>query len=193
VRTALKERARRVVQPVARGLVRLGVSPNGLTLFAFLASVGAGVLFGLGAFAWGALVLLVAGLGDMLDGAVAREGGTTTTFGAFFDSTMDRYAELAVFGGYLAYFVREGSLLYALLSFLAAGGSFGVSYARARAEGLGVDCRVGLMERPERMVLLLVASAVGPAGVRVALWILTALVYWTGWQRIRHVLGATRP
>ena len=188
----IKERARAGVRPLARGLLRAGVTPNGLTGFGLAISAGAGVLFAMGWFRWGALALLVGGLADMLDGAVARAGGKSSVFGAFFDSSMDRLAELAVFTGYMAYFFREGSLLYAVLCFLAAGGSFAVSYTRARAEGLGLACEVGWMERPERLVTLIVASAVGPVGVRAALWVLTALVTWTTWQRIRHVYRETR-
>jgi CDP-diacylglycerol--glycerol-3-phosphate 3-phosphatidyltransferase len=129
----------------------------------------------------------------MLDGAVAREAGLTSRFGAFLDSTVDRYAEMFVFAGLLVYFVQvEGSTLYALLTFLAAGGSYMVSYTRARAEGLGLRCEVGLMERPERLILMLVAILIGLLAVKIALWVLTGLVTWTSWQRIRHVRGETR-
>ena len=97
------------------------------------------------------------------------------------------------FGGMVVYFVRtDGSSLYPLLAFLAAGGSYMVSYTRARAEGLGVSCAVGWMERPERLVLLLVSTAVGPVAVRVALWALTALTFFTAAQRMLHVHRETR-
>jgi CDP-diacylglycerol--glycerol-3-phosphate 3-phosphatidyltransferase len=106
---------------------------------------------------------------------------------------VDRLAELFVFAGMVVYFGRsDGSSLYPLLAVLAAGGSFLVSYTRARAEGLGVSCSVGWMERPERLVVLLVAIAFGSGAVRVALWALTVLTFFTAAQRMNHVYRETR-
>jgi CDP-diacylglycerol--glycerol-3-phosphate 3-phosphatidyltransferase len=188
VKSALKEGARRVVEPLARGLGALGATPNGITVAGLLFSAVAGVLAARGVFAGAALLLLVGSVCDMLDGALARITGRSARFGAFLDSTVDRVAELALFAGLLVYFTDPGrSPLYALLTFLAAGGSFLVSYTRARSEGLGIECRVGLMERPERLVLLVLALLVGPPGLRIALWALNVLVWWTALQRIRHV------
>jgi CDP-diacylglycerol--glycerol-3-phosphate 3-phosphatidyltransferase len=193
VKTRIKDRVRGAVVPVASALAGLGVTPNHLTLFGLVASAAGGALLAWGRFRTAALALLLGGLADMLDGAVAREAGCSTRFGAFLDSTVDRYAEMLVFAGLLVYFIRvEDSTIYALLTFLAAGGSYMVSYTRARAEGLGLRCDVGLMERPERLILILVAILIGPLAVKFALWVLTGLVTWTSWQRIRHVLGETR-
>jgi CDP-diacylglycerol--glycerol-3-phosphate 3-phosphatidyltransferase len=187
VKSTIKAHARSLLAAPARGLGWMGVTPNHLTLLGLLVSGGAGVLLAYGFFRTGAVVLLVGSLCDMLDGAVARETGRSSPFGAFLDSTVDRVAEMLVFAGLLVHFAREDSILYALLAFLAAGGSFLVSYTRARAEGLGISCEVGWMERPERLVLLILACLLGAGAVQVALWVLTVLVGWTSWQRIRHV------
>jgi CDP-diacylglycerol--glycerol-3-phosphate 3-phosphatidyltransferase len=129
----------------------------------------------------------------MLDGAVARVSGLASRYGAFLDSTIDRAAEMLLFGGLLVYFTRQdGSSLYPLLTFCAAGSSFLVSYTRARAEGLGIPCSVGWMERPERLVLLMIAVVFGAEPVRVALWILFVLTLWTAGQRMLHVRRETR-
>jgi len=194
VKSAIKARARILLGPPARGLGWLGITPNHLTLFGMFLSGVAGVLLAGGRFRTGAIVLILGSLCDMLDGAVARETGRSSAFGAFLDSTVDRVSEMFVFAGLLVYFTREGATLYTLLAFLAAAGSFLVSYTRARAEGLGIPCQVGWMERPERMVMLILACLLGPGVVRIALWVLTALVAWTSWQRIHHVRqGAPSP
>jgi len=191
MKSALKAWVRSVLGPAARGLGWLGITPNHLTLFGMFLSGAAGLLLGGGYFRTGALVLILGSLCDMLDGAVARETGRSSTFGAFLDSTVDRVSEMFVFAGFLVYFSREGATLYALLAFLAAAGSFLVSYTRARAEGLGIPCQVGWMERPERLVLLILACLIGPGMVKVVLWLLTVLVAWTSWQRIHHVRQET--
>jgi CDP-diacylglycerol--glycerol-3-phosphate 3-phosphatidyltransferase len=194
VKSAVKDRGRGILAPVARLLANLGVTPNALTVAGLAASGVAGFLVARGDFRASAIALLAGGLCDVLAGAGARATGRSSTFGAFLDSSVDRVAEMLFFAGILVFFIREEpSTLYALLAFLAAGGSYMVSYVRARSEGLGVPCTVGWMERPERMVLMIVATAVGSWGVRVALWILTVLVFWTSIQRMQHVYRETRP
>ncbi len=193
MKTAVKEQGRRAVAPVARVLANVGISPNHITVAGLLAMVAAGVFLAFGRFRLAGLAVLVGGLCDMLDGAVARDSGQSSRFGAFLDSTADRYAELFFFAGLLVWFIDgERSTLYALLTFLATGGSFMVSYTRARSEGLGIECKVGLMERPERMVLLIAAAFAGPWAMKIALWVLTPLVFWTSFQRIQHVQGQAR-
>jgi len=184
----IKDQGRQRLAPLARALASIGVSPDVLTWIGFLLSSLAGVLVGGGQFRVAALALLVGGLCDVLDGAVARAAGKSTQFGAFLDSTVDRWAEMFFFAGILYYFVeQEPSTLYSLLAFLAAGGSFMVSYTRARAEGLGLECTVGWMERPERIAVLILASLIGVVGIKIALWLLTILVFWTSGQRMLHV------
>jgi CDP-diacylglycerol--glycerol-3-phosphate 3-phosphatidyltransferase len=193
VKSAVKAQARAVLVPWARFLANVGISPDHLTWTGLVISGGAGVLAGMGWFRWAALALLAGAFCDMLDGSVARASGSATRFGAFLDSTVDRVSEAFYFAGILLYFSRvHPSPLYAVLSLAALAASFLVSYTRARAEGLGVECNVGWMERPERLVLLMIASAVGPAGIRIALWLLTVLAGWTSVQRMAHVRRATR-
>lgn len=187
----------RILAPIARLLVILGVKPNYLTAFGFFVSVGAGYLFWKGHFFWAALVLLASGICDALDGALARGSNRVTTFGKFLNSTLDRYSEIAVFLGiFLFYHERTGWADHPwgeLLALLGMAASLMVSYSRARAEGLGEECKVGLMERPERITLL-VAGAV--FGATVFFWVLLALVVlatFTALQRLFYIRKKTRP
>lgn len=192
MKTLAKTQGRRMAAPLARALANLGVSANHLTLAGLVTSALAGLLLADGRFRPAAITLLVGSLCDVLDGSVARATGKASPFGAFLDSTADRVAELFFFAGAMVWFAHtDAGVLYPLLCFAAASGSFLVSYTRARAEGLGIGCSVGLMERPERMILLLVATLIGGMGLRVALWILTPLVWWTSLQRVRHVYRET--
>jgi CDP-diacylglycerol--glycerol-3-phosphate 3-phosphatidyltransferase len=148
----------RIIDPTIRWMVRRGVHPNLVTTLGFLSVVGAGVLYHLDHVRWAGLLVLVGGIWDIFDGQVARVSGMASKFGSFYDSTLDRISEIVVFLGLLSLYNSYGRALgdvwmvYAL--FLAMGGSLMVSYTRARAEGLGLDCKVGLMQRPERVVLL---------------------------------------
>jgi len=185
-----------LLSPIARLLVILGVKPNYLTAFGFFVSVGAGYLFWRGHFFWAALVLLASGLCDALDGALARGSNRVTTFGKFLDSTLDRYSEIAVFLGiFLFYHNRTGQTEHPwgeLLALLGLAASLMVSYSRARAEGLGEECKVGLMERPERITLLVIGAA---CGKRVFFWVLLALFFlstFTALQRLFYIRSKTR-
>ncbi len=186
---ALKDLARRSTLPVAAALVRLGVTPNMLTIVGFLLNVGVGVVIATGHLFAGGLFLLVAGLFDMLDGAVARLGQRVTVFGGFLDSTLDRYSEAAVFLGLLALYARQGRTTEVLLVYAVIVGSLMVSYTRARAEGLGLRCDVGWLQRPERIALLglgLLFNAVVPV-----LWVLAIFTNLTTMQRVAHVYRLT--
>jgi phosphatidylglycerophosphate synthase len=164
IRTALQTGIYAVINPFVRLLVRLGFTPNAVTLTGFILNVGVAVLFIVGGeegnrgdlryVGWGGALILFAGLFDMLDGQVARLGNMKSEYGAFFDSVLDRYSELFTFLGICYYLVAHHYLLGSLGAFIALIGSMMVSYTRARAEGLGVDCKGGLMQRPERVVLL---------------------------------------
>lgn len=189
----------RLVGPIARALIRAGVHPNTITTIGTSLVVGSGVAFGFGAIRLGGVLLLVSGVFDILDGQIARQGGKMTTFGAFYDSTLDRVGEGAVFSGLIFYFLTGplpselkvralGASLVALVSSLI------VSYARARAEGLGVECKVGIAARAERILLLGLPALVfgaGPGRPGVLLfWIVTALAIVsaiTVVQRVVHV------
>jgi CDP-diacylglycerol--glycerol-3-phosphate 3-phosphatidyltransferase len=149
----------RLVAPIARAFVRAGIRPNVITTIGTLIVVGSGVAFGVGAIRLGGLLLLLSGIFDILDGLVARQAGMGTTFGAFYDSTLDRLGEAAVFAGLAIYFERGGvpvARQTAALAIALAALSMStlVSYARARAEGLGLECKVGIAPRAERIFFL---------------------------------------
>ena len=161
----------RVVDPVAGALLRVGVSPDAVTVAGTLGVVaGSLVLFPQGSLFAGTLVVAVSVLTDMLDGAMARRLDRRSVFGAWLDSTCDRLADAAVFGGLVMWFVGGGddALLAGLALFCLVTGSL-VSYAKARAEGLGLRCDVGLAERAERLILVLVATGFAGLGVDWAL------------------------
>lgn len=173
------------IQPVNLALHRLRVSADHLTLAGIVFGALAALAFGEGRLPLGGLFLALAGAADMLDGSLARAAGSATPFGSFIDSVADRATDAIILGG-LAWHYREKPEL--LVALAAIGGSFLVSYAKARAEGLGVSCDVGLMERPERMILLIAGALTGL--MRPALWALAALSLVTAGQRVWHVRQA---
>ena len=153
----------KVINPFINVLVKLGVTPNAITTIGFAINIGAAVIFVLGAdqprgdlsyVGWGGFVILFAGLFDMIDGRLARVGKMESSFGALFDSVLDRYSELVMFLGICYYLVAQNYFLSSLFAFVAMIGSLMVSYVRARAEGLGIECKGGLMQRPERILLV---------------------------------------
>jgi CDP-diacylglycerol--glycerol-3-phosphate 3-phosphatidyltransferase len=194
-KTAVQARIRRILDPVAGLLLRLGFSPDSLTLLGLVLSILAGIQAGRGRMLGAGLLLVFGGLCDILDGSMARRGGVGTRRGAFLDSTLDRLAEIAVFLGLLVHY--DGRLFLQVMTLLALSGSLMTSYARARAEGLGIDCKVGLLERPERLILIIVGLLAAPlriAGYGLLELVVIALVpltYATTLQRIAHVVGRT--
>ncbi|RLK22326.1 CDP-diacylglycerol--glycerol-3-phosphate 3-phosphatidyltransferase [Micromonospora sp. M71_S20] len=182
----------RVVEPVARRLLRAGVTPNAVTVAGTLGVLVGALGFGArGHLVAGALIVTFFALTDLLDGTMARMSGGATKFGAFLDSSMDRVADSAVFGA-VAYWLatqHQYSGVAAALLCLAAGGL--VSYVKARAEGLGMTCNVGIAERTERLLIvgvggLLTGFNVKPA-LEIALWLLAAVSIFTVGQRMAHV------
>ncbi len=169
------------VRPISLGLHRRGITAAHLTAFGLLSSVVAALAYSKGRFVLGGILLLLAGAGDALDGSVARSSGEATPFGAFIDSVTDRYSELLVFGGLALFYAGTPVLVLVLLSLA---GSMMVSYTRAKAECVIGQCEVGFMERPERVLLLIVASLFG--FMVPALWILAALTNLTALHRIVH-------
>ena len=186
----LKARARQGVEPIGRALARTGLSPNVVTVAGCVLSFGVGAVLATGYPQLGGVLVLVAGAFDTLDGALARAAGRSTTFGAFLDSTLDRYSEAAIFLGILVDGARRGDLQVVLLAYAAVVGSLMVSYARARAEGLGLRGDVGWLQRPERVVLLGFGLILGLAVP--ALWILAVFTNLTALQRVLHVRRLTR-
>lgn len=142
--------------PVARTLVAIGITPDMLTVIGFAGNVGVAVLIAQGKLTLGGVILLLSGFFDSLDGAAARLLNRKDRSGALLDSVVDRYSESVVFLGILVYFFDGGHLIGLTSTFLAIIGSLLVSYIRARAEGLNVECRVGLMQRGERIFLLVI-------------------------------------
>jgi CDP-diacylglycerol--glycerol-3-phosphate 3-phosphatidyltransferase len=196
---AIKAGYLRVIAPVADLLVRWRVSPNLITTVGTLCSVAAGIIFATGHIRTAGLFLGITALFDVLDGTVARRTGRSSTFGAFYDSTLDRVADGALLAG-LAYFYAAHPLHQnrLMLGVTLAGlvGTFLISYTRARAESLGIDAKVGFMQRPERIALL--AAPQGIFGLALDGWVLAGIVVllsvsaWiTAVQRILFVHSVT--
>jgi CDP-diacylglycerol---glycerol-3-phosphate 3-phosphatidyltransferase len=179
------------VQPLAVALARAGIQANWLTYLGFVLNVGVAVVVAEGWLGIGGALFLIVNALDFLDGAVARAAGTAGAFGAFLDSVLDRYSEAVVFVGLIVWYSRADDTFAVIVTALALSGSFMVSYCRARAEGLGLDCEVGLLQRPERIVVLGIGLMLTEythdlvlVGVLVALALLTNV---TAYQRMRHV------
>ena len=189
------------LDPVADWLIRAGLKPNGMTAAAFLILAASGVAFGLSALQLGAVLLLLSGVADLLDGKIARRGAMMTRFGAFFDSVMDRIGEATVYTGLGVYFMTTHGQRWPVLGLLACfailSSAFLVSYTRARAEGLGLDCRVGVAQRAERVVGIGIPTLIWGAGPRggLLLGIMAVLATLSGItvaQRIWYVYSITR-
>lgn len=164
MRTSLQLGIYKVIDPFVKLLIKLGLTPNAVTSIGFVLNVGVAVIFIVGAeegnrgdltyVGWAGGLILFAGLFDMLDGQVARLGNMKSIFGALYDSVLDRYSELIMFLGICYYLVAHHYFLSSIFAFIALIGSMMVSYVRARAEGLGIECKGGLMQRPERVVTI---------------------------------------
>ena len=189
----LSERLRAWTQGFRSALGRIigrwGVSPNTLTLFGYLLHLPVMYALAFGHFALGGILLAVASAFDALDGSVAREMGRVTAFGAFFDSVADRFSEATVLLGLLLLYVGQGGRIEPVLIYISLVGSMMVSYTRARAEALGVQCKEGLFTRFERVILLVIGLVVGR--VRLVLWALAILTVFTALQRVYHVWRKT--
>jgi CDP-diacylglycerol--glycerol-3-phosphate 3-phosphatidyltransferase len=164
LRTNLQLGIYKIIDPFVKVLIKVGLTPNAVTSIGFVLNIGVAAIFILGAeksnrgdltyVGWAGGLILFAGLFDMLDGQVARLGNMKSTFGALYDSVLDRYSELIMFLGICYYLVAHHYFLSSLFAFIAMIGSMMVSYVRARAEGLGIECKGGLMQRPERVVTI---------------------------------------
>lgn len=197
----IQQRAVHLVALLIRPLARLGVTPNTLTVIGLLLSILTAVVIAQGYLVAGGLLVLFAGIFDMFDGAMARARNTATTFGAFFDSTLDRYSESIILFGMLVYalqrpdlhdifwpFAHEQLWMIAVI-YIAVVGSLMVSYTKARAEGLGLECKTGLLARPERVVLLAIGLLSGTS-----IWTLALLAIFsqvTAIERVVHVWRIT--
>lgn len=185
-----KDRIESWTDPFARLLLRLHFRPNHLTVLGLGASILAALAFARGQERLAGLFLILSGLFDFFDGSLARLSGQVTPFGAFLDSVVDRYSDLVVLLGLLLLFVRAGKGTETLLTMAVLVGTVMVSYTKARAQSIGVACEVGLMERPERQICLIVGSLLNLLSP--VLWILAALVNLTAIQRIFYTRRSTR-
>jgi CDP-diacylglycerol--glycerol-3-phosphate 3-phosphatidyltransferase len=175
---------------IVSALAATGINPNFLTFFGLLINFGAAAMFAIGRFQAGAIIIFIAGFFDMLDGQVARRQNRVTAFGAFYDSTLDRYADMALYMGLLVYYSVSGRTPYVALAAVATAGSVMVSYARARAESLIPLCKVGFMERPERLVLLIIGGLFNRMGP--VLWVIACISSITVIHRIVYTWQETR-
>ncbi|HXI63709.1 MAG TPA: CDP-alcohol phosphatidyltransferase family protein [Gemmatimonadales bacterium] len=189
----------RLLDPLALALIRLHVRPNLITTVGTLVVIASATAFAVGWVRWGGFLLLFSGLFDMVDGRVARQGDMTTTFGAFFDSTLDRVGEAALFSGIAVFFLRggvpAGRVTWAVAACLIAlSASLLVSYTRARAEGLGLTAKVGIAQRAERVLLLGVPSMFLGAGNQGTLlfWIVVVLALATSVTVIQRIVFVAR-
>jgi CDP-diacylglycerol---glycerol-3-phosphate 3-phosphatidyltransferase len=192
----------RIIDAMVRSLASAGISPNILTTIGVTINVACGVLFGFGEFFWAGVVLIVANLFDMLDGNVARRTGTVTRFGSFLDSSLDRLSDQVSFLGIIMFYAREvpqHSLLNVFLAGVGMIASVMVSYTTARSEGLGVKANVGFLQRPERMVLLIIgalstwdwnSSNFFANRMPQVLWVLAIGSLWTMIQRMLFIWKA---
>lgn len=194
-----------VINPLIQAMVKVGITPNMVTAIGFLGNLGATALFVMAALVagrgdtaeamemigWGGATILFAGLFDMMDGRLARVSGKSSVFGALWDSTLDRYSEMVSLFGVSIVFLSFGWFWTGVVTYAAVLGSVMVSYVRARAEGLGIECKVGLLQRPERVVITALAAIV--SGVTANLWwmaggmlIIAVLANLTACWRILH-------
>ena len=189
----------RLIDPVANWLVKRGVHPNTITIVGTLCTVVGGVIYGTGHIRTGGFFLGITALFDVLDGTVARRSNKSSMFGAFLDSTLDRLADGFVLGGLAVFYATSavhGSVPLMITALLGLVGAFLTSYTRARAESLGLDAKVGLLQRPERVVLLSAPQAL--FGLVLNGWVLAIIIViltLTAWitvfQRVAYVYTAT--
>ena len=204
-RDLLQKLIYRIIDPLIGLMLAIGLTPNIVTFLGFVGNIAATACFVSAALAgddpercfrltmWGGIIILAAGLFDMIDGRLARRGNLSTAFGALWDSTLDRYSELVTLFGICLLFLESGPewFFMGVVTFTAMVGSVMVSYVRARAEGLGIECKVGLMQRPERVVVTAVAAIA--SGVADNLWwlaggmmLVAVLANITAFWRIAH-------
>jgi len=173
------------LEAVAKALDRVGVSPNMMTYFGLLLTAGVAVLAGLGEIRWAGVAYFVSAIGDAMDGTLARVSGKGSRFGAFLDSTIDRFEESIVFLGLIIYYNQVGGVYEIPLILVATVGSLMVSYTRARAEALGIACKVGFMTRIPRVAVMIVGMLLDQMLITLAVLAVTSL--FTAFHRMVHV------
>jgi len=185
----------KILTPTTDFFIKRRLNPNHFTTIGLIISVYAAYLFGSGNLRWGGILMLLGGIFDIIDGRVARATNRVTKFGALYDSTLDRYSEVMIFFGLAYYFVtvpwRIGeinvSLVTAVAVCVAIGGSIMTSYVRARAEGLGLECKVGVMQRPERVLFIAFGAVIHEVALVIAIFLVASFSNITAIQRLYHV------
>src|SRR5690242_9407004 len=195
---AVGRACRVLLHAIVRGLAPTRISPNVLTFIGLVINIVAAILFGYAnsgnyqnMFLYAGRVIIGAGIFDMVDGRVARATNQVTTFGSFFDSVVDRYSDVALFFGLLVYYARANRFFYLVLVAVVMMGSVMVSYTRARAESLIGTCKVGFMERPERLVLVIIGAIFNRMAP--VLWVIAVLSNITVAHRIYYTYQKTKP
>jgi len=178
----LRKTFKGLLDGVASFFLKIGLTPNAVTLLGLAGSIGAAVLIALGMPLWGGIVLLLMAPLDAVDGAMARLSGKSSKFGAFLDSVIDRYSELFIYAAILYMFFEQGNFLGVMVCFAAASGAVLVSYTRARAEALGFDAKVGVMTRVERSIVMIVGLLFGI--IVISLVIIAVLAHLTAMMRM---------
>jgi CDP-diacylglycerol---glycerol-3-phosphate 3-phosphatidyltransferase len=196
----------KIINPLIKGMIKIGVTPNLVTTVGFIGNIIAAAFFIVASqmsdlccqatyVGWGGFIIIASGLFDMMDGRLARMGNMSSSFGAMWDSTLDRYSELvSLFGIVLVFLENEGWFWMGVVTFAAMVGSVMVSYVRARAEGLGLECKVGFMQRPERVVVTALTAVL--TGVTGSLWwlaggmiLIAVLANITAFWRVAYCYG----
>ncbi len=177
----------KLLVPLVKLFIKMNINPNTFTVWGLLLTMVGAFFYAFGEIVWGGTFIILGGICDIFDGKIARESGKVTKFGALLDSTLDRYGEVFMFLGVAVFLVINEHFVTAIILFLALGGSTMVSYVRARAEGLGYDCKVGILQRPERIVLIGVSSLIHPWALIAAVWVVALLSNYTAYQRMQYV------
>jgi CDP-diacylglycerol--glycerol-3-phosphate 3-phosphatidyltransferase len=180
----------KIIKLIVRGLALSRIHPNALTFIGLVINVAAAVLLAMGQFRTAGFVILGAGIFDMVDGRVARETNQVTRFGGFFDSVLDRYSDLGLLIGLLVYYGNINRPLYVVLTGIVMAGTVMVSYVRARAENTIPTCKVGFMERPERVVLVIIGALFDRMAP--VLWVIAVLSNWTVIHRMLFTWQETK-
>jgi len=180
-----------ILSPIVRLFCYLKVPPNVISLMGFTIAVVSIYFIANGRFIIGGLLIFLGGIFDLIDGEVSRRRGITSRFGAFFDSFIDRYSDNLIYLGFLYYFSTKGEIIYIILCGAIIIGSMLVSYARARAEGLGIECKVGFFERTERLLTIVAGTIIGGVGfgiaIKIALWLVAIGSHLTAIHRLIYV------
>lgn len=196
----------KIINPLIKGMIKIGITPNIVTTIGFIGNIIAAAFFIMASqqsdlcyqttlVGWGGFIIIASGLFDMMDGRLARMGNMSSSFGAMWDSTLDRYSELvSLFGIVLVFLEDEGWFWMGVVTFAALVGSVMVSYVRARAEGLCIECKVGFMQRPERVVVTALTAIL--TGVTGSLWwlaggmiLIAVLANITAFWRVAYCYG----